>query len=340
MADVLQTAALITVAQDYRGDMVRNINRRATALKVLKLVPGAGQNVAQVAEGDGAIAEYYTDGATPTNFGSDSQSPAIWKWGLLRALFHTSDFAKRVAASSTSPEAGRNMVGRNMVNASAKLASYINGQIYVGTGTGNTIAGLDEAFDTGNTYGTIDRTDPANAFWLSNVFDPGTLTPLSFALIRKDLGTIYDASGETPDVGFVSTDVYNAIAGLFDGNRRYLQEIQTARGTITLDAGYQALEIDGCQFVRDKDAPANSIYYVNSTYTTFEYLPLEAAVMDILARMEIELSLDDGYGPIPLGCVWEKLAKTGPSQQYQGVVNGALKVARPNSGGVRRNVAV
>ncbi len=342
MADVPQTLALIVVAQEYRDDIVRNINRRATALKTLKIVPGAGQNVAQSAEGDGATAEAYVDGAdvSASDFGSDSQTPAIWKWGLYRGLFHTTDFARRVAASSPTPAGIRNLIGRNLVNASAKLADTLNKAIYTGSGIGQLIAGLDEAYDDGNTYATINRATGGNEFWRSHVFDPGSLTTLSFAQIRKDLGTIYDDSGEVPDLAFVSTNVFNTIAALFDSNRRYVQEIVTARGDIKLDAGYGALEIDGCMFVRDKDAPANAIYYVNSNYTEIEYLPIEPAIMAALQEMDVDVALDDGYGPIPLGCQWEKLAKVGASQRYHGVVNCALKVARPNSGGVRLNVQV
>ncbi len=340
MGDTLQTAALIVVAQEYRGDIVRNTNRRATALRTLRIVPGAGQNVAQVAEGDGAIAENYSDGAAAANFGSDAQVSAIWKWGCYRALFHVSDLARRIAASSSTPAGLRNLFGRNMINGASKLASTLNAGLYTGAGTGTLLAGFDEAFADDNTYGTIDRTNSDNAHWRSNVFDPGSSTPLSFALIRSDMGKIYDACGEVPDLAYVSTDVFNTVASLFDSTRRYIQTIQTARGEITLDAGYGALEVDGCMFVRDKDAPANKIYYVNSQYTEIEYLPIDPAVMAALLEMGVELGLDDGYGQIPLGCQWQQIAKLGASERYQGVVNCALRVGRPNSGGVRKNVAI
>jgi hypothetical protein len=340
MADIVETLASLVLCQEYRGDVVRQINRKATTLKTLRIVPGAGQNVAQVSEGDGAVAEQYSDGADAANFGQDAQSAAIWKWGLYRALIHISDFARQTAASSPTPGALRNLVGRNIANGTAKAASLINQAMYTGNGSGQAIAGFDQAYQLANTYGTIDRTQTQNAYWTSSVFDPGALTPLSFAQIRGDIGAIYDLSGEVPDLGFVSTGVYNTIASLFDANRRYVYEIQTGRGVVKLDAGYGALEIDGCFFVRDKDAPANSIYYVNSDHTSVEYLPLPPEIIAALQEMGVDLTLNDGYGPIPLGINWANLAKLGASERKQGLVTCALRVDRPNAGGVRRNVQI
>lgn len=337
MADTKQTAALIVVAQEYRGDIVAQINRRATALRLLRIVPGMGQNVAEVAEGDGAVAESYADGDDASNFGSDAQKAALWKWGLYRANFHITDLARQIAESSPTPTGVRNLLGRNLKNGIRALCDKVNKELHSGTGTNNLIAGFGEALKDDNTYAGIDRT--SETYWQSNVFDPGASTAPTFAQIRSDLGAIYDASGETPDIAFCSTAVFNTIGNLFTETRRYVQEVSTARGAIRLDAGYAGIEIDGCVFVKDKDAIANSIEYVNTNYVEIEYLPLPRSVQAQLDAMGIEMPADDGYGALPLGVWCEQLAKTGSSSKYQCKTTLALKVAKPNACGIRKNVA-
>ena len=42
MADVPTTLALVTLAQSFRGDVVRQINRKVQALKMVRIVAGEG----------------------------------------------------------------------------------------------------------------------------------------------------------------------------------------------------------------------------------------------------------------------------------------------------------
>lgn len=340
MADVTQTLALIVLAQEFRGDIVRQINRRSITLRTLRIVQGGGKNLALVAQGDGAIAEEYNDGADAANFGSDEQDPAIWAWGLHRGLFHTSTLARDAASSAYQPEGLRDLIGRGIVDATMKVTDLINNKLYTGSGSGNRIAGFDVAIgDDTNTYASIDRT--SNAYWRPYVVDPGVSTPLTLAQIRKDLAAIYIASGERPDVAYCSPDVHNTVASLFDNNRRHIQNsVTTARGVIQLDAGYEVVLVNNCQFLEDKDAPANTIYYVNSNFVEVQYLPPDPRIVAELRGMGMELVANDGYGSIPLGMRIEKLAKTGASDKYQLLATCALAVRRPNSCGVRKNVAI
>ncbi len=57
MTDTLTTLALTLLAQEYRGDIIRQINRRSVLLKILKIQAGQGLNCAFGAEADGQIAE-------------------------------------------------------------------------------------------------------------------------------------------------------------------------------------------------------------------------------------------------------------------------------------------
>ncbi len=339
MGDVAQTLALLVLSQNYRGNIVSQINRRSTLLKLLPIVAGEGKNVAWSAKGSGQNAENYTEGQDASNFGSDSQTEAILSWGHYRSNFHIPGTARRTAATSMTPKGVQNLIARNMNDSNETLVSLINAALFTGAGTGTTIAGLDVAIgDDSNTYATINRSGVS--FWRPTVVDPGAPTPLSFAQIRADLGAIYDVSGEVPDLAICAPAVFNTVGNLFDSTRRYISEISTARGLVRLDAGYQALEVDGCMFVRDKDATANQIYYLNTRRVRIEYLPLDPDLMAALEEMGIMTQADDGYGQVPLAIHCEKLAKNGDSDRFECLTNLQLVVERPNACGVRLNVAL
>lgn len=339
MSDTPTTLGLVVLAQNFRGDVVRQINRMVQALKFVRITPGAGKNVAWAPEGDGAIAENYTDGLDASNYGGDAQQSALLSWSLYRSAFHVSQLAMDGASSSSDPLGNHALWARQVVNAAAKLASFLNGKLFSGPGTGTEMCGLDVAIGTDtNTYATIDRSVGANSFWKPTVVDPGALTVPTFALIRDDLRKIYEASGENPDVAICSPAVFNAIGNLFDATRRQIDYVRTASGQVKLDFGYQALEVDGCVFVRDKDATANTIYYLNTANIELQYLP-SASQSAMISGLDMQIAADDGYGQVPLGMKYEMLAKTGPSEKAEILATTQLVVNRPNRFGVRKNVA-
>lgn len=339
MADVPQTLSLITLAQMFRGDVVEQINRRVSLLKLVRITPGSGKNVAWAPESDGALAENYAEGADAANFGSDAQASAILTWGLYRSNFHVTNLAMDSASSSVDPLGNRTLWVKNIKNAAAKLAATLNAACFNGAGTGTTIAGLDVAIgDDSNTYATIVR--GSSAYWRPTVVDPGVSTAPTQALIRDDIRKVYEACGETPDVAVCAPAVFNAIGALFDATRRQVQDISRtlARGAVSLEFGLGALEVDGTVFYRDKDATANRIYYLNTSKMELQYLP-SAAQTQMLMDMGMQVQADDGFGEVPLGFTYELLAKTGPASKAEVLFTGQLVVERPNAFGVRKNVA-
>lgn len=337
MADTVTTLSLITLAQEYRGNVVRQINRRVSLLRAIPIVSGEGKNTGWVPEGDGQVAENYSEGADAVNFGSDSQTPATLNWGLYRGGIHVSNLAMDAAATASTPEGDRTLWARNLVNSSAKLASLINHELFAGDSTGTRIAGLGVAIgNNANVYGGIDRSVSGNAYWRPIVSDPGTPTAPTFAMIRDDVRQIYESCGENPDLAVVSPSIFNTIGGLFDNTRRWVQELNTARGPIRLEFGFQALELDGMFFLKDKDCTASAIHYLNTNHIRLEVLPpAEYRAMGITFD---DVEADDGYGAVPLMMKYEKLAKTGASEKGTVSVTTQLVVDRPNACGTRLNV--
>lgn len=336
----MTTVSLVTLAQTFRGDVVEQINRQVAALKFIRITAGEGKNVAWAPEGDGALAENYTEGADAANFGGDVQNSAILGWGLYRSNFHVSNLALDAAASSVDPVGNKALWARNLRNNGAKLASLVNQKLFSGPGTGTEMCGLAEAIGKDdNTYATIDRTNVNYAYWKPTIIDPGVPTAPTFALIRDDLRKVYEACGENPDIALCAPAVFNTIGNLFDATRRFVDTVNSARGSIRLSFGFQALEVDGCVFVRDKDCTAATIYYLNTAAMEVQYLP-SAEQSALLREMNMQVNADDGFGEVPLGFKYEMLAKTGPSEKAEILTQIQLKVERPNKFATRKNVLV
>lgn len=335
MADTVTTLSLVTLAQEYRGDIVRQINRRTVLLKLLNIFRGEGKNCAFGPEADGQVAENYADGADAANFGGDVQASAVLPWGLYRSNIHVSDLSMDASAGASSPIGNRMLWARNVVNAAAKLGSQINAAGYNGAGTGTTIAGLDVAIGSvSNTYAGIDRSQGGNAYFRPYVVDPGVSTAITQAQIRTDIQAIYVASGMNPDLAICAPALFNSIGATFDATRRQIDTVATARGPIRLDFGWSALEVDGTLFVKDKDATAGTIYYLNTNHVSFQYLPPTDPV-----NAPVQVMADDGFGEVPLGMRFKKLATLGASERAQVSSTIQLVVDRPNACGVRKNAA-
>lgn len=332
MSDAPQTLSLITLAQEYRGNTVSQVNRRVTLLKLLPIVPGGGKNIAWAPKNTGHIAENYSEGADAANYGSDAQASAVLSWALYRAPFHVTKLAMDAAGTSGTPVGNRALWANNLVDASATLADLLEDEAFNGLGTGTLMTGLDAAIgDNTNTYAGIARS--GNTYWQPTVVDPGSLTALTFAQIRSDLGAIGDLCGESPDLAVCPTAVFNQVAGLFDSNRRW-ESVNTSRGNIPLVNGYEGIMVDNCMFVKARRATANQIYYLNSNFVHFETLPDTTYPPEVYSMVQAT----DGYGSVPFDFHYEMLAKTGPSSKAEVLAQMQLVVKRPNACGVRKNV--
>lgn len=349
MADTLQTAALITLAQNYAGDVVRQVNRTSMALRVLPIVTGEGKNVAWVASSTGAVTEVYAEGADAANFGSDSQAPATLNWAQYRSNFHVSGLARAAARTSMTPAGNVQLWARNIVDASAALAATINADVYNGDGSlsPKELTGLDQAIgSTTNTYASINRSTAGNEYWRPYLANPGVATAVTLAQLRGDISSIYQQCGEFPDIALCAPSVFDAIGALFDANRQYVQpvvNVNTARGSIKLDGGYAGLAIDGTVFLRDKDATLESgnasgrIYYLNTNYVRLVVLP---QAEDPGLGPDMMLTANDGFGSVPLMFSYDILAKGGDSSKAQVKLYTELQVKKPHACGMRRFVQI
>jgi hypothetical protein len=253
MADTLLTQSLITVAQNYRGDVVRQINRIAPTLALMAptFFPGEGPNIAWVASSSGAIAETFAEGADVANFGSDSQIPATIPWARYRSNYHVSGSAIAVAKRSRSPLSNIQLWAEQYVSATEVLAKMLGADIFTGAGIGsNALTGLDSAIGSqSNTYAGIVRSGnpplsggvpstSGNDFWSPYLYDASTnpgagadtdgtaKQSLTQSAIRYDQAQIALACGEKPDLAIVGLNTFNWLRSLFDPQMFYMMSTE------------------------------------------------------------------------------------------------------------------
>lgn len=347
-----QTIALTVLAQEYAHDIITTVNRTAVTLRVLPMVVGGGKNCGWVIKGSGKTAAVMAEGANAGTPSQDLQIPAVLNWAYYKSDGGATGPAQAAAASAQSPRGNMNLLAQDVVDSVAQLASQVNAHAYSGDPTASPVevGGLDYAImSTTNTYATINRTTEAAA--RPTVINPGVATPITHALLRKDISTIKTACGEAPDLAFCHPNVFTEIANTFDSNRRYNQttELTTARGRITLDASVQAVTVNGCTFIEDKDATLESgstsgrIYYVNSRKVEYRMLPPKE-IAGLLARMGLVegtmLRANDGFGELPLLAAVVAMAKAGDADTFMAKTYLQLVVKSPKHCGVRRFVQI
>jgi len=253
MADNALTSSLITIAQEYQGDVIRQIPRRAitVALVAPTFREGFGPNIAWAPElgtSNSALVETYSEGADATNFGDDSQNAATVSWSRYRANWHVTGTAIAIGAASRTPARNVELWANQYVNAIMALIKQLNIDIYTGSG-GNALVGLATAIDNTATYAGITRqgANPvvsgaytvANG-WSSYVYDSSTnpgaganldgsaKQALTFGQIRYDQAQIQIACGEKPDLALCNLTTLNWLRGLFDPNMFYMMGTELA----------------------------------------------------------------------------------------------------------------
>jgi hypothetical protein len=347
--------SMILLAQQYNHEVIRQVNRRAITLSILRKVIGGGKNVTIPFETDGQGASEYNEGADTTSFAQDGQAGGILNWGLYEAPVSITNLAVDAAGTTTAGPAGNEDIwGRQLANGAAATCSYINKHLFLGTGSGTgsapTIVGFGAALGSAsNTYAGIDRSSSTYALWRPNVSDPGSATALTVKMIRDDLANSYTNGGSRPDIALVKPGVFNVVAGLLDPLRRMETEtIQAAGAPVNLAYKVSTVVIDGCTFIEDKDAGlsgdtsgAGSIIYLNSDYVEVELLmpALNKAAYAMLAGKGI-IPASDGNSLLNMSMYFEPLAKTGSAFKGRAALTAQLKCLRPNAMGVRRNVLI
>jgi len=137
--------------------------------------------------------------------------------------------------------------------------------IYRAGSWNDSIWGLDAAIGASDPargpYLGISRT--TNAFWkgqrLYNTSAPGTPVTITLPRIQEGIDAVEINSMGKPNLIIMSHAVWNTVANILVGNKRYEGNMMKLNGWCT------AVEFAGIPMVRDKHCPPNKIYILDTT---------------------------------------------------------------------------
>ncbi len=338
MAAELLTNLANALSQTFGTGFARQYARTTETLKLIPVTRGTGKNLAWDVEFSGATAAAHADGADvdPAEYSYDPMVPATLPWGLYRSVFSVSDTELDAAYSSIGVEdAVMDIFGERMEGAFTKLAQLINQDVISGDGTdgsGNpTIVGLlGGATDATGTYATILRSSYAE--WAGNVLAHGAIPrPLTVDLMDQMDANIYTASRLKSNAIVCTPGTRKKYKGLFEQSRRVVTD---GRAPLNYGAGTSEFDYGTAPIVRDADAVAGKMLWLNTNYIELVQLPHRSMVRYI-QQMDAALKSSDGASstPLPLVAVVTPLPKTGDAVKMQVSIKLQLRVRRPNAFG-------
>ena len=333
---------LNVLASKFESRVANQIQRSAVLPQLLEVKPGQGKNLQWVAKLGNLTGSAIADGADVTVFNSDDKKPAILQYAEYHDAFAVTGRALAGAKASGNPEELAALFLEELGDSVERLAKIISQDMWTGAGTANLLHGIlavAGGVSATGVYAGIDRA--VDAQWASNEIDAAT-GALSFTLMRSMRSDIYTASGLKPDLIICSPDVHEKYGNLFQGERRYLDNVRLRGGEIKLDGGYGVLEFDGIPVVEDPDCPANTMVFLNTRHVHISQLGDGiSAINRAMAMTGLKGTEEEqfGVGGLPLTAKIQPLAITGHAYKFALYCMLQVCVKRPNACGKIINLA-
>jgi hypothetical protein len=332
------SSALATL---FQSRIVAQMNRSVVLLQLLPTAPAIGQNLqwdTEFKNSGEATDSTIADGADVSVYQDDDLVPATLQFATYSEAFAVTGKARAAARASRSPDELADLFSEKIERAVRRLTKNIAKDIYTGNGASNKMAGLIGAsaiLSTG-TYANIARATYAD--WAGTELANGAVPrALTFQLMRDMRRSIYNACGEQPDLIVCDAAQHEKFGQLFDGQRRYNQDVFLRGNKITLSGGYKALEFDGIPVIADVNCPSGKMLFLNSNYVKLRQLPDEAdGVNQSAGMLQLHGTAEEqlGSGATSLMARINPLARTGDAYKFQLVLYPQLQVERPNANGV------
>lgn len=338
------------LSQLFAKKLARQYNRMAVLGQVIPTErdgQGSAKNIAWDVEMGGAVAGSYAEGADvdPSEISTDTLVPATLSWGHYRGAFQCSETEfDAAAASAGSADRVRALFSERVLSANTALAQSLNSDLWVGTGSDGSsnpnIVGIHGgALEATGLYAGINRS--SYALWKGNVLANGGIArPLTIDLMEQMDQNIFTASGERANVIVTSPGVFRKYKGLFESIRR----VEGTGPIPRYDTSVSSLFFQGdIAILRDKDAPAGTMSFLNTNRISKTYLPVSSqSVEDVFKVMEEDGKGSNGDGeenPLDLPFRIVPLAKNGDSLKFMVKCVLQLKLTRPNSMGYIKDIA-
>lgn len=324
--------------------LVRQINRTAMMLNLLAVKlpdPGQGQAITWAIKTSGATAAAVPDDGGTRTPAFDKRVKASLAYGNYQGAVMETGMALAAAAFSASPEDLIDLLAGDVEDSGDQIASQINKDWWVQASTGGGVlpitSNASAVAATGTYAGVVKATD---VLFQGNVFANGSVArPLTLDLIRTARRAVRQNGGAV-DLYVCDLTTFDRYGGLIDPQRRYVDQVRTAKGIVTLDAGYKALEFEGAAFVGDKDAPAGTLVGLTTKWCEWRVLPKDPSLLGIMQKVvsgQYEENAEKFPAGLPISIL--PLARTGDAENYLAVVYPQYVNRRPNQSFILSDIA-
>jgi len=342
MTTVNTSSIAAALQKRFETDVVSQIMRAAPMLQILgpNVRDAEGQNIqwaVKLGDASAGSAAAISEGADVSAFNTDTKQAAVLTYGTYHDAFEVTGKALSIALASGNPRALADLFESEIADSTMRLAHSLAGEFWNGNGSGERMTGLlgGAILDSG-TYAGIDRGTYTQ--WRGNVkANGGTPRAVSFALLRDMSTTVYKACGMRPNMYVSGPSTHDKFAALFLEQRRYVQDVLTPNGKVTLSGGHRALEFDGVTLVEDVNCPEGKIVGLNLGLLFFKQLPQpgQSPTRSMGERpLETAPESTQGGGQIRLRVRIQPLAVNGDKFRFAIYIYPQVQVRRPNAFGI------
>jgi hypothetical protein len=262
--------------QRIRARIPAQYNRSDVTLNLMAKGPGKGKNVAIDVTVGTATGQIFDDGAVVSVFNNDTELLATLPWSEYGDAFKITGRAEDASAGDGT-ELGQ-LFMKKLMQARTRAAEKINTDIWTGDGTASPqkLLGLSASsgpLDSTGTYMTIIR--GTHTQWAGNKFANGGIArAVSLDFLNSTLEQIGIASGKSPTYGITTYPIWRRIASLVEPERRYLQDVTIRGEKLTIQMGFNAVEVNGIPIFRDKAVPSGKFAWINEQTIGLQALPV------------------------------------------------------------------
>lgn len=267
----------------YAARLQRQILSTAPLLFLLPMTVGVGQSANWTVQFTGnavnAIASAESVQRSQADATDENEQGLNLSWAQYDATSSVSDISQNAVDSDINPSSlgadNGDLLERKIMEQATRVAFGIARDLYAGNETSNPVqlAGAARWIDSSTVFASI---DPASVPEWASVEESTPLSTLNLARIREFITDIYDVSGHIPEFFTCNSNVFNQIRNRFnDFEANVTREVTMERGggmrgldrrTVTLDAGFRAVEVDQIPVVLDRFATANTLYAWNTRF--------------------------------------------------------------------------
>jgi hypothetical protein len=347
---VILSTVVDSLATIFEDEIASQFNRSVVLSQLLPFKAGSQKQLAWVPEFSDSSKNYagaVAEGADVSNYSDDVLKPATLPWTNYSEQFSISGLALAAAAATRNPMEIADLFAEKLDRAVTRLCRKLNVDWYSGDASASPaqIAGLldaDGALQAASTYAGLSGATYSE--WNANVNSHGgVLRDLSIQLMRDLRVSIFNASGERPDLIICDATQQERYGALLGPARRYVQDVSLRGMSVKLDGGYQSLDFDGIPVIADPNCPAGSMLFLNTKHVAIRQLPPAMMPMGLSsATIRLHGTAEEQLGQTGTAMVARinLLAVTGDAYKFQLILYPQLQVRRPNTCGVLSDLSL